>query len=244
VTISRSPSSMLSARTPSLTYEGATGKLVWQSPAPGGASVTAGAMIGLHAGRFADYGMRWIYFLCGVAGSVMVASGLVLWTVKRREKLPDPARPHFGFRVVERLNVAVIAGFPLGIAAMLWANRLLPVAMKGRGEWEVHVLFLAWLAALLLALVRRPQIAWTIVLGTTGILLAAIPFYNLVATNQGIAATIVRGDWLMAGTDAVILVFGLGFVAIAARVGRYRPAVRKPRRQVVEQSAPALEPAE
>lgn len=244
VTISRSPGSMLSSRTPSLAYEGATGKLVWQSPAPGGASTTAGAMIGLHAGRFAGYGMRWIYFLCGVAGSVMVASGLVLWTVKRREKLPDPARPHFGFRLVERLNVAVIAGFPLGIAAMLWANRLLPVAMKGRGEWEVHVLFLAWLAALLLALVRRPQTAWTILLGTTGALLAAIPFYNLAATERGMIAAIADGDWLIAGTDAVIFLLGIAFVATAARVGRYRPVQRKPRRSRVETPAPMLEPAE
>jgi len=244
VTISRSPSSMLSARAPSLTYEGATGKLIWQSPAPGGASETAGAMIGLHAGRFAGYGMRWLYFLCGVAGSVMVASGLVLWTVKRREKLPDPARPYFGFRVVERLNVAVIAGFPLGIAAMFWANRLLPVAMKGRGDWEAHILFLAWLAALILALVRRPQIAWTILLGTTGILLAALPFYNLVATQRGVVATVAQGDWLLAGTDVAMFAFGIAFVATAARVARHRPVQRKPRRQAAAPSPALLEPAE
>ncbi|WP_253190556.1 PepSY domain-containing protein [Sphingomonas sp. LM7] len=245
VTISRSASSMLSARSPSLTYEGATGKLVWQSPAPGGASVTAGAMIGLHAGRFSGDGLRWIYFLCGVAGSVMVASGLVLWTVKRREKLPDPARPHFGFRLVERLNVATIAGFPLGVAAMFWANRLLPVAMQGRAEWEIHVLFLAWLASLVLALVRRPQIAWTILLGTTGVLLAALPFYNLLATNQGVFATLLRGDWLMTGIDLTILAFGIAFVATAARVGRYKPVARKSRRKMAaEPAAPMLEPAE
>src|SRR5256885_5968154 len=28
----------------------------------------------------------------------------VLWNVKRRSKLPDPERPHFGFRLVERLR--------------------------------------------------------------------------------------------------------------------------------------------
>ena len=156
----------------------------------------------------------------------------------------DPTRPHFGFRLVERLNVAAIGGFPLGIAAMFWANRLLPVAMKGRGEWEVHVLFLAWLAALLLALVRRPQIAWTILFGTAGALLATIPFYNLVATRQGLIATIARGDWLMAGIDLTILMFGIGFAAIAVRVARYRPAQRKPRRKMAERVAAILEPAE
>ena len=35
--------SMLSSRTPRLTYEGTSGRLVWQSPAPGGAAATAGS---------------------------------------------------------------------------------------------------------------------------------------------------------------------------------------------------------
>ena len=43
-------------------------------------------------GRFADTGLRWLYFLVSLAGVAMVGSGLVLWTVKRRVKLPDPER--------------------------------------------------------------------------------------------------------------------------------------------------------
>lgn len=247
VTVSQAASSMLSSRTPRLTYEGASGRLVWQSPAPGGASVTAGAMIGLHAGRFADDGLRWIYFLCGVAGTLMVASGLVMWTVKRREKLPDPTRPHFGFRFVERLNVAVIAGFPLGIAGMLWANRLLPIAMKGRADWEIHTLFLAWGAAMLLAAIRRPAATWVTLLATTGVLLAALPLYNLVATERGLAVTLAGGDYMLAGIDAMLFVFGLAFMAVARCVAHHRPAPQRPRTSRSSAIAPAaatLEPAE
>src|SRR5690606_7367596 len=50
VTASRSPSSMLSSYTPSVTYDGVTGKPVWRSPAPPPGVETTGAMIGLHAG--------------------------------------------------------------------------------------------------------------------------------------------------------------------------------------------------
>ncbi len=167
VTITRAPSTLLNTRAPSVTYDGGTGAAIWRSPAPGGAAATAGVMIGLHAGRFADTTLRWIYFLCGVAGTVMVASGLVLWTVKRRERLSDPDQPPFGFCLVERLNVAVLAGFPQGIACMFWANRLLPTTMAGRAEWEVHSLFTAWGAALLLVLTRRPSSIWVALLGTT-----------------------------------------------------------------------------
>ncbi|NJC07321.1 PepSY-associated TM helix domain-containing protein [Polymorphobacter fuscus] len=237
VTVSQSPTATLSARTPSLTYDGVSGALVWQSPAPGAAVVTAGAMVGLHAGRFAGDGLRLVYFLCGVAGSVMIGSGLVLWTVKRRVKLPDPARPHFGFRLVEWLNIAVVGGFPLGIAAFFWANRLLPLGMKGRAEWEVHWLFLAWAAALLIAALRRPATAWTWVLGTTGVLLITLPLYGVAMTDFGLAAALGKGDGMMAGIDIALLLFGLGYLALARRVGRHRAL--PPRRR--DRSVPTLE---
>jgi len=226
VTVSRSPASMLSSRTPRFAYDGVTGRPVWASAPPGGAAETAGAMIGIHAGRYADPLLRWLYFLAGVAGTLMVASGLVLWTVKRREKLPDPARPHFGFRLVERLNVTVIAGFPLGVACLFWANRLLPVEMKGRAQWEIHVLFLAWGAAAVLALVRRPTLVWPALLGATGMLLGLLPAYNLFAFPAGGLASLGVGDPLPAGVDATMLAFAAGYVAVALRVVRHRPPVR------------------
>jgi len=230
ITVSQAPSSMLSSRTPRLAYDGVTGKLLWESPPLGGGNVTAGAMIGLHAGRFAEIGLRWIYFLCGVAGSLMVASGLVMWIVKRREKLPDPTRPHLGFHIVERLNVATLGGFPLGIAAMFWANRLLPVGMEGRAEWEIHLLFITWAAGALLSLAVKPRIAWIVQLSLTGLLLAALPFYNQLSGLGGIVSGISCGDWLMAGVDLTLWAFAAGFFYAARRVARYTPPVRRERR--------------
>ncbi|MEG3179332.1 PepSY-associated TM helix domain-containing protein [Sphingomonas sp. LT1P40] len=244
VTVIRSGESMLSSRTPRLTYDGTTGQPVWIAPPQGAASVTAGAMIGVHAGRFADPWLRFLYFLCGVAGSVMVGSGLVLWTVKRRERLADPAKPYFGFRLVERLNVAAIGGLCLGIAVMLWANRLLPGGMADRAAWEVHCLFMAWGAASLLAVVRRPQPNWVALLGLTGVLLVALPVYNLLGTSKGLVATLAAGDWMIAGIDLSLLVFGIAFLAIARRVKRHQPAERRVRRRDAAIPAREMEPAE
>lgn len=244
VTVYLASRAQLSARTPKVTYDGTNGALVWRSPPAGGASVTAGAMIGVHAGRFADHWLRFLYFLCGVAGSVMVGSGLVMWTVKRREKLPDPARPHFGFRLVERLNVAAVGGLPIGIAVMLWANRLLPTGMADRAGWEVHCLFLAWGASAVLAIVAPPRANWVALTGLTGVLLAALPIYNVVATDQGVFAALARGDGLIAGIDAALIVFGIAFLAIARRVARHKPAQRRVRRRATAIPAAAMEPAE
>lgn len=250
VSVIRSGSTMLSSRTPHITYDGVSGKALRRSPETGAAVVTAGSMIGLHAGRYSSDWLRFLYFLCGVAGSVMVASGMVLWTVKRREKLPDPARPHFGFRLVERLNVAAIGGFPLGVAVMFWANRLLPVEMAGRAAWEVHCLFLAWGAALILSIVRKPQHNWVALLGLTGALLAALPVYNLFGTQRGLIASLSSGDMMLAGIDIALLVFGAAFLALARRVARHKPAAPRVRRraamplQTAEPVDAQMEPAE
>lgn len=186
-------------------------------------------MIGLHAGRFAGYGGRWLYFLFGIAGTLMVASGLVLWTVKRRERLPDPNRPHFGFRLVEWLNVAVIGGFPLGIACFFWANRLLPSTLPGRAAWEVHALFIAWSLAALTAFVVKPSRGWPMLFAATGALLVTLPFYDLVATDRGMVAMIAIGDGIIAGIDATVLAFGIAFLVLARSVALYRPATRRAR---------------
>ncbi|MDO7840838.1 PepSY-associated TM helix domain-containing protein [Sphingomonas immobilis] len=229
VTMSASNRAMLSSYTPSITYDGVTGKVIWASPPSGGAQVTAGAMIGLHAGRFGDYPMRWLYFLCGIGGSLMVASGLVLWTVKRREKLPDPERPHFGFHLVERLNVGVVGGYPLAIAGFLWANRLLPVGLADRANAEVNTMFALWGAVLLFAFVRKPVRAWAELLGLTGALLVALPVFDMIATPKGLPATIAAGDWVLAAADLTLLALGLCFGWAANRVRRHRPYVRRAR---------------
>ncbi|WP_174278873.1 PepSY-associated TM helix domain-containing protein [Sphingomonas bacterium] len=220
VTLSQSTHARLSNFTPKLGYDGVSGRLLWASPRPGAAQVTAGAMIGLHAGRFADPSIRWMYFLCGVGGSIMVASGLVLWTVKRRGKLPDPARPPLGFRLVERLNVGFVAGFPAAAVCFLWANRLLPSVMPGRADMEVNAMFLCWGAALLHAFLRRPGSAWVEQLGATATLLLALPVFDAFATTKGLPATIAAGDWPLVGVDATLLVLGLAFAVTARGVWR------------------------
>ena len=241
VSLIQSAPTRLSSLTPRLTYDGVTGRAIWRSPAAGPATGTAGTMIGIHAGRYADPMLRFVYFLCGIAGAVMIASGLVMWTVKRREKLPDPARPHFGFRLVERLNVATVAGFPLGIAAMLWGNRLLPTGMEGRADREIGVLFIAWGASAVLALVRRPAVAWPTLLGLTGVLLAALPFYNIAATPAGLPETIAAGDWMLAGIDLGLLALGAWFLAVARRVATYRAPEK--RRRAAPRARAAAAPA-
>ena len=183
----------------------------------------------LIAGRFGDLTLRWLYFLCGLGGTVMVASGLVLWTVKRREKLLDPLRPPLGFRIVERLNIAVLAGFPLGCIAFFLANRLLPLAPPGRAEREITVLFSVWGVAALTALVLRPKRGWSVLLAAIALGLVGVVGCDLLMLRPGLIQWIADADWPMVTVDAVLLVLATGFGWSARRVARHQPRLQRTR---------------
>ena len=231
----RAPEGAIGSRGEEVTFDGVTGRPMDRSMPKGAALATESVMIGLHAGRFAEYGLRWLYFLSGVGGTIMVGSGLVLWTVKRRAKLPDPSRPHFGFRLVEKLNIATIAGFPAGIATYFLANRLLPAGLAERADHEVNSLFLAWLGVLIWALIRPTPRAWPEMLGLAAALFAAVPLVNAITTSRGLPASLLAGDWLFVSFDAAMLVLAAGFTLGARRAARKRVEGPRPARRKTQE---------
>lgn len=203
----------MAARAKTLQFDAATGHMHPVPAAKGAASETESVMVGLHAGRYAPYLLRWLYFLCSLAGTVMVATGLILWTAKRRVQLPDPERPHIGFRLVERLNIASVAGLPLAFACHFLANRLLPLRMDGRPDWEVHAFFIAWGGSLLLACLLSPRRGWLALLAASTAAFAAIPVVDALTTDRWLVPSLLHGDWVFAGFDltTIALAGALGF---------------------------------
>nr|WP_234642066.1 PepSY-associated TM helix domain-containing protein [Delftia tsuruhatensis] len=207
-------------------FDGVSGQLLQAQDRVGAAAETRGVLYALHLGRFGDLATRWLYFLVSLAGTAMVGTGLVLWNVKRRGRLPDPDQPHFGFRLVERLNIATIAGLSIAMAAMLWANRLLPVEMAQRGEWEIHAMFITWGATLVWALGRPARRAWVELLWTGAAALALLPVLNAVTTDRGLVASLREGDWVFAGMDLMLLALAALHAHLALRTQRHRPKAK------------------
>jgi len=205
----------------------------------GGARLTQEVMVDLHTAWFAGYPLRWLYFLSGLGGTAMAATGLALWCVKRRTKLPDPARPHFGFRLVERLNIGFIAGAPAGIAVYFLANRLLPTALPDRSEWEVDSLFIAWGAIFAWTLARPAKRAWVESLSAAAVLFALVPLVNAATTSRGLAVSLWHGDWVFAGFELTLAALAAGFAYTAWKVLRHQPKAASARRQRARTEAPA-----
>jgi uncharacterized iron-regulated membrane protein len=219
----RDPPGQLTRRSEMLVFDGANGALL-HATTPGrssGDQVFADVMLALHEGLFATPLLRWLYFASGLLGAAMVATGLVLWTTKRRQKLKADESAAAGLRFVERFNVGIIAGLPIAVAVYFWANRLLPAQWEARAEWEMHALFIAWALALLHAAARPATRAWREQWWAAALLFALLPLLNALTTDIHLGRTLPAGDWVLAGFDLTALVAGLVFRLIA-----WRPVAR------------------
>lgn len=229
VTITRGSDERVSTTSQFMHFDGTTGRLLESAGSAGGAGETRGVMVALHLGHFADPVLRWLYFLVSLAGTAMVGTGLVLWTVKRRAKLPDPEKPYFGFWLVERLNIAAIAGLSIAMAGMLWANRLLPGDIAKRADWEIHMFFIVWGATLVWALVRPAKRAWVELLWAGVAALALLPLLNALTTDRPLWRSLASGDWVFGGLELTLWVLALAHAALAIRTGRHKPKARPAR---------------
>ncbi|MES2498519.1 MAG: PepSY-associated TM helix domain-containing protein [Pseudomonadota bacterium] len=242
VTVRRTSADTLNARGAFVTYGGIDGRRIAGSSAAGPAAQTAGVMLGLHLGHFAGPALRWVYFLLGLTGAAMVATGLLLWTSKR---LTIGERPALGYRIVERLNIGVVACLPAGMAAFLLANRLLPADLAGRAAIEVATMFWVWFGLAALQLARPVRRAWIETLTIAALAFAAVPLVNAATTDRGLLRSAIDGDGLFVAFDIVMLSAAalLGFAARKAHahvgVAKTRAVRRRRRGQAAQELADA-----
>lgn len=182
-------------------------------------------MSAMHEARFGGMLIRWLWFALGMAGCVMIATGLILFTVKRKQRSGN----EFGvatlyiYRLIEALNVASIAGICLASIGYFWANRLISANYPDRAAAEVQCVFLIWGATLLHALLRPGRAAWFEQLGATALLCLALPLLNAATVGDWVGSYAMRGEWAAFGVEAATLLLGIALLAIALRVAR-RPS--------------------
>ena len=183
----------------------------------GAAQLAQSAMGGLHMASYGGWTVKWLYFLCGLAGAAMMATGAILFVVKRRAR-------HLGefggatarvYRLIEGLNVAAVAGLVLACVGYLWANRLVPLGLEDRAARELWVFFGVWLLALVHAMARPPARAWIEQAAALAALCLGLPAMNAMTTGDHVIAALRRGDAESAGVELVVLAFGAAAAGIA-----------------------------
>ncbi|MNN17085.1 hypothetical protein D3C81_1302550 [compost metagenome] len=231
----------LSVDTPSLRFNAVSGELLEASPNAGGATATRGVMYGLHLARFADWRLRALFFLSGLIGCLMVASGVMLWAVKERPKHAKSGKTGFGLRLVDALNIGAVAGLPIAFAAYFWGNRLLPAQLAERSDAEINVFFYAWAASLLAAFIWPKRLMWAWQLYVGAAMFALIPVINALTTHAHLGVSLRTGDWVLAGFDLVMFAFGAVLGYCGLRMQRWQPALSAAEKKRRQQAAVAAE---
>jgi hypothetical protein len=96
------------------------------------------------------------------------------------------------------------------------ANRLLPLEMAARAQWEIHCFFLAWAAAAMYAACRPAARGWRVLALVSCLLWAGLPLVNAWTT----------GRFFLAFDAAFICMAGIGWLVSrrSRSPSRYPPA--------------------
>jgi uncharacterized iron-regulated membrane protein len=191
-------------------FKASTGELLREDP-PGSAGFNINEFLtGLHLQHFKHWLLRWFYFVGGLAGCACIATGFIFFVEKRKRQ--HAARGESGSRWVDALAVTTVTGMVIATGAILIANRLLPVDLPVRGDWQERIFWLSWLLAALHAAwrtapVREARMAPAWAEQCIGIAIVAVlaVLLNWVSTGDHLLRTIGQGYWPVASVDLVLL---------------------------------------
>lgn len=170
------------------------------------------AMYGLHFGSYGGLVVRWIYFVLGVTGAVLVFTGNLLWIEARRKRTADEQSR--STRNIARATVAVCLGSCAAIALAFDAALVVP----SFDAWTIYLAALC--AAVVWSIARAPIIAARDLLITTAVCAALVPALDAIFTRDNLVHSVLVGDWQLAGIDLAGLVFAAVFAAFAVLTHR------------------------
>lgn len=215
---------------PSLAFNGVTGDLEPDQTTLKTPSVANGIynmFTTLHEARGVDLALRWLLFMSGVVGTLMIATGLILWCVKRAPQQQKQGYKSFGYRLVEVTNIAAIIGLPVACAAYFYANRFIPADMDMRLNWEIRSFFIVWLLTLLYAMIRSNRQAWLELLVLATVAFALLPIINFLTGGQAIWNTVLNAQWMIASFDLAMWVLAILFWFAFKKVKNHKSLLPK-----------------
>ena len=211
-------------------FDAPTGVLLHRHDAPRPMANALNFISGLHVIQFRHWTLRAAYFVLGLVGCAMIATGFLFWLEARRKR-----HAQLGLRgclIVDGLTVGSVTGIVIATLSFFVANRLLPLDARALGQdraaLEIWTFYLVWLAAFAHAWCRRER-AWIeqcwIIAAAAG---AAVLLNWITTGHHPICSLRHRHLWAIAGMDLMLL----AGAAIAMLT-----ALALQRRQIVDRSS-------
>jgi hypothetical protein len=237
VSVYRAGSDRVSLVGQAVHFHGGTGRVIHEEPPPPIVSGILEFLTGLHLQHFEHWLLRWLYVAGGLSGTVCIATGLVFFVQKRKQREPTLAR------WIDALAVATITGTLLATASILVASLALPRELADRAAWQERVFWFTWLAALAHAATRSGRVLRGQItpayreqcLALSAVALLAV-LVNAATTGDHLGRTVTEGNWPVAGVDLALLVVATLSALTAKTLGRLE------RRAVPESASDSAEP--
>lgn len=180
---------------------------------------TQSTLVGLHYALFGGMPMRWIYLTCGLIGTAVIGTGLVLFAKKRTARSPRLAV------FTARANAGTIMGPLVASIAYLWGLRLVPAGLTDRPTAEITVFYGVFALVIIYAAMRSSRHSWRELTALFAALSITLPLSSALTERGGLASTLQAGDYATAGVDLAALASGL--MALGVTVWFNRRALRK-----------------
>lgn len=196
----------ISAVADHVTLDAVTGELFGQQTEWNPMVYAYRAQVGLHVAHFGGPAIRWLYFLSGLLGAIMMAVGTILLLRKRRQRHDDD----YLQRGLEAMGTAAISGTLLACVAYFAANRMAPATDPEREAAEISAFFLVWAIAWVHAWLRRRK-AWHEQFSLAALGCMLLGAFDLAGS---------RTDAIRSAVDLTFVVFGLAVYAASRRFFR------------------------
>ncbi|MDN3378657.1 MULTISPECIES: PepSY-associated TM helix domain-containing protein [unclassified Pseudoalteromonas] len=179
-----------------------------------------------HLMRFADPIQRWLYFVAGIAGSFMIASGLLLWSKRREQKYEKQKLPS-NLRWVSTLNITAIMGLFVAFIVTCIANRVIGYSTEKNLSTEIVIFFISWSVFFVYAWFRNwlfynPKKAWRESLIFCAISYAALAIYDLLFILPELHNSAIATEILLS-TTVILLLSALAALLTAQWLQRNSP---------------------
>ena len=148
----------ISLKPEQLSIAGSTGQILPDIRNYSPVATLYSGVYGLHMAPFAQPLLRLGLFFSGLLGCAMIASGLLLWSLKRQLHAKSQSF-HFGHYLVDRGNLACFVGLPISMLVYFYLNRLVTPYIHGN-NYEIQGFFLTWLISLVAARLGENVTIW------------------------------------------------------------------------------------
>lgn len=192
---------------PQITFD-ATGNILGNTKNNSAVATLNAGVYGLHMATFAQPLLRLAFFCSGILGCLMIASGLLLWSLKRQIQNKSN-QFNLGHYLVDRLNIATFIGLPIAMLAYMFTNRFVQIT-ETTPNYEIYSFFVVWTLSLIIALFTKKQYLWQSQVAVLGIVGIVLPIYDLIYLLNHQLVTDFQSYWAFLRVD-LFFILSAGF---------------------------------